>query len=410
MRYARLFILLFGLLGPGCSWLSGVKVETARTVTRPPATVMVYLSVEERGEPVDHLETDNFQIYENDVLLPKKDLHLRLMPLEKVADGHTVLLIDLSGDIRPKDLRRIERGAAQFVKSVSTTQAVTVLVFDGSEGARLVARFPKVDAPTERPVPDLTPFVSGDASSNLNGAIVEALETLEEELARSKKPVQLGTLATLVRGPDLAGRKSEDDVYQAIEGKTYEYYSLSPADPPKEQKVSLLGTLGKDERFEYETMDTLPMVFQDLGMRVRAAWGRHYLVTYCTPARNGTRDVKVRVQYFNDRGDEKSGKGKTTFDATGFESGCGPMRTIVRIREEEARAEAEAQKKAEAEAEAARVQAEEAAKTRKRAAAARRSAEEANAEAERALEEPTDGDETPDDGPVVAPPSDGKYE
>lgn len=386
----------------GCGLFGGVSVQTAKTISKPPASVLVYLSVEDRGKPVDSLGESNFSIYENDVLLDSKTTHLQLLPRDTVADGHSVLLLDLSGEIDRTLLTRIARGAERFVEKVSTTQAVTVLVFDGSKDARLVARFPRVEAAEERPLPDLSPFVSGDASRDLNGAVLRAVEVLEEELERSEKAVKLGTVALLARGPDLAGRHTDDALYEVVDHSRYEFYLLAP----KDAKIPTAGALGRDEEFEYETNDTLPMILTELGMRVRGAWGRHYLLSYCSPARGGERDVKIVVNFDDRSGGQRKGKAKTTFDATGFDSGCGPMRPILRALAEAEAREREAQAKAEAEAAAERQKAEERAAARKRQLEAERRAKAASDSAEKALGE----GQGRDDEEVVAPPTSGNYE
>jgi hypothetical protein len=412
-RLVRLLLPLLALVTlSGCGALSGVSVQTAKTVTKAPGNVLVYVSVEDGGKPVDNLSASNFDVYENDLLLDRGSTHLELLPRDTAADGHTVLLLDLSGDIGEKDLTRISRGAAQFVEKVSTTQAVSVLVFDGSPETRLVARFPRVETAEKRELPDLTPFVTGDDSRNLNGGIVDAIAILEDQLAFSMKPVQLGTLVTLVRGPDLAGRKSDDDVYRAIDKSDYEFYAVHE----KKAAVKTLPSIGRDNRTEFETIDTLPMSLQEVGMKVRKAWGRNYLVSYCSPARGGDRDVKVSVHFTSDRGDARRGKTRTGFNSDGFEAGCGPLRPVLRAKQEAEAREAEAQAKAEAEAAEERRKAEERVAAKARADEAQRKAAAANAAARQAVEggpvdEPDEeGAEGADDGAVVAPPSSGDYE
>jgi len=389
-----------------------VSVDTAKTVTKAPGNVLIYVSVEDGGKPVDNLSASNFDVYENDLLLDRGSIHLELLPRDTAADGHTVLLLDLSGNINEKDVVRISRGAEQFVEKVSTTQAVSVLVFDGSTETRLVARFPRVEVSEKRPLPDLTPFVSGDDSRNLNGGLVEAMAVLDEELAGSAKPVQLGTLVTLVRGPDLAGRKSDDDVYRAIDASEYQFYAIHPEDA----SVPTMNSIGREGKTRFDTIDTLPMTLQEVGMKVRKAWGRNYLVSYCSPARGGDRDVRIAVHYTSDKGDARRGRARTGFNSDGFEAGCGPIRPLLRAKQEAEAREAEAQAKAEAEAAEERRKAEELAETKRLAEEAARKARAANEAARRTVEgtsveeDPPAEGEGEDEGAVVAPPSSGEYE
>lgn len=406
---ARLVFALFLPLVTGCGSLTGVTVKTAKTVTKAPGNVLIYVSVEDGDKPVDNLSASNFDVYENDLLLDRASTNLELLPRDTAADGHTVLLLDLSGSITEKDVARISRGAETFVEKVSTTQAVSVLVFDGSPDVRLVARFPRVEQAEKRPIPDLTPFVTGDDSRNLNGGVMEAMAVLEEELSGSAKPVQLGTLVTLVRGPDLAGRKSDDDVYRAIDRSEYRFYAVYP----KEASVPTMNSLGREGKARFDTIDTLPITLQEAGMKVRKAWGRNYLISYCSPARGGERDVRVSVHFTSDQGDARRGKARTSFNSDGFQAGCGPLRPLLRAKQEAEEREAEAQAKAEAEAAEERRRAEEAAEAKRLAEESRRKAAAANERARRAMEgtsvdEPPADDE--DDGAVVAPPSSGDYE
>jgi len=407
----RVVLLMLLLATCACGSLSGVSVQTAKTVTKRPGNVLVYVSVEDGGKPVDNLAASNFDVYENDLLLDRASTHLELLPRDTAADGHTVLLLDLSGDITEKDLVRISRGSAQFVEKVSTTQAVSVLVFDGSPSTRLVARFPRVAVSEKRELPDLTPFVTGDDSRNLNGGLIDAMAVLDEELASSVKPVQMGTLVALLRGPDLAGRKSDDDVYRAIDASDYEFYAVYP----KKAEVPTLPSIGRDGRAPFDSIDTLPMTLQEVGMKVRKAWGRHYLVSYCSPARGGERDVKVSVHFTSDRGDARRGKARTGFNSDGFEAGCGPLRPVLRAKQEAEAREAEAQAKAEAEAAEERRKAEEQAELKRQAEEAQKKAKAANEAARRSIEgssvdEPPAEEEPDDGGSVVAPPSSGDYE
>lgn len=330
--FSLLCLPCLAFLTGGCGGLFGVSVTPHRTIATPPSNVLVYLSVELDGKPVDHLARTNFKVYENDVLLDPREIHLRLLPRDSVADGHTVLLLDLSGDIAPDDLEMIARGATHFVEKVSTTQAVTVLAYDGATEVRVVERYPKVEVSQKRAVPDLAAFAQGDRSRNLNGAVVLAIEFLEKEMGSSTKPVQLGTLVSYARGPDLAGRETEETLSAAVAQSGYELHAIAP----EEADVPSLHAIAKDGAIEYDSMEAFPLRMMDLGMQVRAAWGRYYLLSYCSPARRGTREVKLRVAFEDDEGDQKFGSGTSEFSAEGFTSGCAPGQSVTGARPLEA--------------------------------------------------------------------------
>lgn len=323
-RILFILVLCISSLVSGCGTsllgTMSADIETNKTIAKPPSDITVYVSVEDSGEPVGYLSADNFEIFENDVLLNRDEIGLRMLPRNSVAAGHTVLLLDVSGAPDEKELKRINRGAAHFVEKVSTTQSVTVVAFDGSERAREVARFSRVETSTQRPLPELTAFLSKDTSRDLNSALLAAIKGLRASLEAQKGEVHYGTIVTLVRGPDLAGRTTEEVVREAISDSGYEFYSIAPED----LKFGLLGSIGKDARFTYGSIDTLPMRFQDLGMRVRSAWQSHYLISYCSPARAGVRKLKVKVTYESESGARRSASTRSKFDASGFQAGCAP--------------------------------------------------------------------------------------
>jgi hypothetical protein len=319
-RFSSFASLVLLLASTGCGLFSGVRVKTAQTIVKPPANVSLYVSVEDQGEPIDYLDDGSFQIYENDVLLNSADVGLRLLPRDGISVGHTVLLLDLGGTRDAAALEQLAKGAAHFVEKVSVTQDVTVLGFDGAAGARRIATFARVSEPTPREMPALAAFASGDSSRDLRGAVLGALGVLDTELKKSPKPVKLGTLVVLSQGPDLAGRKTDRELYQALEASPAEHYLISP----DQVEITEAGPLGEDGRYTFTGAAELPMRLQDLGMRVRKAWGRHYLLTYCSPSRAGKRDVTISVHFNDSEGAGRSGSGDAEFVADGFTAGCHP--------------------------------------------------------------------------------------
>ena len=313
-----LLLALSTCLG-GCGFFSGVSVKTNGVQATQPSKVLIQFSVDERDEPIDYLDESNLSVYETDVLLDSKDIGLRLLPRDTNAIGHTVLLLDLSGAADSAELKKLERGASHFVEKVTTTQEVTVLAYDGGERVRLVGHFPRVTT-TVVPTIALDAFSSGDDSRDLNGAVLQAIEILKAELAEESKPIRLGTLVVHARGPDLAGRKSESDLRTALDDSSVDHFVITP----EESNLPVEGDLGATATFHYENADDLPLRFQDLGMRVRKSWGRHYLLSYCSPARAGSRTVTVKVRYLDEDGAERSGSGDADFSAEGFTAGCKP--------------------------------------------------------------------------------------
>lgn len=311
-----LVAISLGVSGCGFGGLFGLTVHTQKTIARPPANVQVIVNVADGKQPVSQLAEHNFDVYENDLHLDRDQIGLRLLPKDSLTAGMTVLLLDVSGSPDENTLRRIERGATHFVERVSVTQSVTVVAFDGSPRPREVARFSKVEQATERAVPSLTPFLSQDRSRDLHGAMLSAIKGVQLELAKTKKEAVFGTIVTVLHGPDLAGRTSEATLRQAIFASGYDFYSLSP----EGASFDGLSLAGHTKRYDFATIDTLPMQLTDIGAHVRGMFNSHYVLSYCSPARAGERKLKVVVNYTDPT--KQRGSTKSKFDATGFVGGC----------------------------------------------------------------------------------------
>ncbi len=315
-RYALLLLLSLSLSGCGVSQLFGVNVESHATFATPPNHVNVVVTVRDGKEPVDHLDANAFQVSEDDVVLDNKKIDLTLLPKDEHTQELAVLLLDLSGPPSDSELARIRRGAAHFVEKVSVTQPIIVVAFDGNQRPREVARYSRVDRATERTVPELSAFLSEDSSRDAASALVSTIKGLSQEL--SEELPTFGTVVTVLRGPDLAGRTDIKDVKRAVDESGFSFYSLSPENRPFKE----LSVYGRSEQHTFATIDTLPMRLSDLGARVRSAAASHYVLSYCSPARSGERKLKVRVTVPGDDGSERNGSASSWFNSTGFQGGC----------------------------------------------------------------------------------------
>lgn len=329
-RISILTPLLLTLLLSGCGIGNyfGTRLSSVQTVTEPPNRVTVFVTVKDGKEPIGGLAEHNFSLYEDGVRLNNGEIGLNLLPRDTVAAGFTVLLVDLSGRPSDADLNRIERGAAHFVEKVTVTQPVTIVAFDGSARPRQVASYAQVKESVKRDIPKLSQFMSGDSSRDLNGALLSALSGVKAELEKQKKRGGFGTVVTMTRGPDLARRKSDQEAKAAIRASDYEFYLIAPED----RAMPNASSLGRDARFEYASLDTLPMKMADLGIRVRDSWNSHYLLSYCSPARAGERKLRVKVRFESDRGQNHSASDKSNFDASGFEGGCEEPNSVAPVK------------------------------------------------------------------------------
>ena len=304
----------------GCGLFGGLHVESVATSVQKPSNVAVYVAVQNGDHPAVGLFEKNFVISEDGQELAPDQTRQTLLPRDMAAIHRALLLLDLSGPLTEGDTRqRIAEAAARFVSRAHTAEPVTVYAFDGGAALRLIAEFPQgTDDIAE--IPGLLTYTPSDPSSNLNSAVIEALSQLDARLMTAQKPLRVGSLIVFARGPDLAGRVPEEKMLDAIDDSKSLVFAISI----KDTHGFRARRIGRAGAFEADSPESLLHAFDEAGERVADTVGRYYLLSYCSPARAGTRHLHVKVVTNDDDGKEISGSLATDFDATGFTSGCDP--------------------------------------------------------------------------------------
>ena len=83
----------------------------------------------------------------------------------------------------------------------------------------------------------------------------------------------------------------------------------------------VLGEIGISGYVLIEDTASLTQAFTTIGERIVGQTRRFYLLSYCSPARAGTHEVRVEANQ-----GELSGDATYSFDATGFGPDCDPNR------------------------------------------------------------------------------------
>lgn len=293
-----------------------VEVLPVATSVQRPSNVAVYLAVTRGGEPVTELSVQNFKVYEDGKLLDSSQVDLVVLSRDLATEHHVVLLLDLTGVPDVSDRRELSKQAANFVKKARRTQPVSVFAYDGAVGLYPVDDFPRDPIATEpKSLDKLESLQVIDRSRNLNGAVIDGLSRLDSILAQVDKPVRVGTLVVFGSGPDLAGRVTHDQVSGELKRTRHDVIAI---------------TIGKELTIPIEPSaiyrsETLPKVgeaFDRAAAKTEALHGAHYLLSYCSPARGGVRDLRVEVSIVAERGEGVSGAAKLGFSAEGFAPGC----------------------------------------------------------------------------------------
>jgi hypothetical protein len=313
----------------GCSLFGGMQVEALSASAQKPSNVAVYVAVSDAGEPVTGLEPKNFRVYENGELLAPQQIDRVLLPREPVTDARVVLLVDLSGNPDAEQRELLARATEAFVRKLQESVRVSVRAYDGGSELKSVGEYAR--GGTNPSGAALSRIKSSDASRNLNGAVVLALKELDRATPGEHKPIRLGTLVVFARGPDLAGRTRDDELYDALGAAEHDVIGIGVG-----EDLPFLGFADAGV-IHSQTSETLPIAFEEAGARVAKTHAKYYLVGYCSPARGGARLVRIEAWYTNEDGDEKSGSAEYEFDATGFGPGC-KAETTPRFESERRRA------------------------------------------------------------------------
>ncbi len=312
------FVWLLAASTTGC--MGGLRVNTVATSVDKPSNVAVYFSVNKDHAPVAGLFEKNFQISEDGQDLTADQTKQTLLPRDMVAVHRALLLVDMSGPVAIGDTRaKIASAVARFVTKAHASEPVTVFAFDGGASVKLVGEYPQ-GTDDIADIASLASYTQTDSSSNLNSAIVEALSELDARLMTQQKPIRVGSLVVFARGPDLAGRVSEDKMTDAIEDSDDLVYTVDVKDGPGFH-ASRLGRAGT---FTADTIATIDGTLEHAGETLAAAVNGYYLLSYCSPARAGDRHFRIKVTTTDEKGQDVYGTLGSDFDATGFTSGCDP--------------------------------------------------------------------------------------
>jgi hypothetical protein len=214
----------------------------------------------------------------------------------------------------------IAKGALNFVQKVAPREALSVFAFDGGATLVPIAALPRGNGPVTMAA--LESFSPRDTSRNLHGAVIAGLQKLEMALAQSGKVIRVGTLVVFASGPDVAGRADADAAHDAVWNSKYDVIGVGVA-----EKADAVEHIARGGLIRAQAADTLPIAFEEAADRTIAQLEKHYVVSYCSPARAGERRLRLEVSYLNKEGEEHHGDFEADFSAKSFGPGCNSQQT-----------------------------------------------------------------------------------
>jgi hypothetical protein len=303
------------LLLVGCG--GRLKLTMIDASVQRPSNIAVYFTVDtDGGEPVAGLTAESFRIYEDDHPVSILESKQTILNPEVSATHYTLLLVDMSGSVAESgDVPVIVDSARAFSERVQKYQKVAVYVFDGSPTIQQISGFSSTGVAG---LDQLTLYKPRDPSTNLNGAVIEGLKVIEQQMAASPTPITFGTLVVFTDGTDRAGRVPRDKLHERLEASTVDVMAIGVG---KEVDGGELRSIGRNGTIVSKDRAQVAASFNAAAARVEAASKRYYLLGYCSPARAGEHTLRIEA---NANG--HSGSYEYKFNAQGFGPNCDPTR------------------------------------------------------------------------------------
>jgi hypothetical protein len=317
-RQAIAALSTFALVACG----GGLKLVHINSSARKPSNVAVYFTVDTwGGKPVPGLTADRFSIYEDGLKVSEFESKQTILNPKAAAAHYTLLLIDMSGSIvESKHLDDVVDAATQFTERVEKYQKVGVYAFDGSPDLYPIVPFTESESAATGGVEGLKSFRPRDPSTNLNGAVVNALMTLKKSLDQEPRSLHFGTLVVFTDGTDRAARVSKEDLDKALDAPEYVGFDIFAIGVGAEMNDSHLEDIGRTGTVKETDQANLGRAFDQIGGRIEGLTARYYLLSYCTPSRAGKHEVTIEAHA------DKTlwGSLTYTFVADGFGPSCDP--------------------------------------------------------------------------------------
>lgn len=301
----------------GCS---GLKLQLHNASVQKPSNVALYFAVETRdGKPVPGMTAEMFRIYEDDQLISPYESKQTILNPEVAVVHFTVLLLDLSGSITESgSMPALIDAASAFADRVTRSHHMAVFGFDGSADLVPLTGFSTRSAKIKAGLRRLKHHRVRDPSTNLNGAVVAAVDVLEKRMGRAEQPLRFGTLVVFTDGTDRAHRVREAAMYARLDQADINVFAIGLGGEIAVDQLQQLGASGFVKATELAQIGT---AFDRVAALIEAAARKFYLLSYCSPSRAGSHQLRVEAIH-----GEQAGSLSHTFDATGFGPGCDPAR------------------------------------------------------------------------------------
>lgn len=297
------------------------------TTTELPSNVTVSFKADTEDEsPLSSLDNSNFTLFENGDEINAQESRLQITRSPSNFMYSALLVIDLSGSVLADNtLGQVKDAARSFVDSYlsndsqSATYELAIYWFDGEEALHQLSGFSTNKVSLNEKIASINEDISTDNSTNLNGAVVQGIEIMENRLSTLKTRdfiIVAGAMVLFTDGVDQAGRVTLNQATSAVSNSADEL-SLFTIGLGSEVNKRVLTDLGKTSAEFANNLDDLTQAFDVVASNTIGVADSYYIIQYCSPKRSGDHDFRIDVIYNNFKGSiEKN------FNANGFSGGC----------------------------------------------------------------------------------------
>jgi von Willebrand factor type A domain len=303
----------------------GIVLDLRSLEVRSPANVTVLLKAEtSEGDPLAGLTINSFQILEDGEPISQFEAPRAFVPKPGKFVSRTFLVLDLSGSVVATTLSDLRNAARVFVNSTLPSgppfgdSEVGIWWFDGAAELHSLAGLSDERDPLLMAIDAIDPAMSEDISTNLHGAVIEAVRLAAAAAAEDARQGIISSNAVVIftDGTDRAARRSEAEALSSVSAneETVAVYTIGLEG---EIRAESLEAIGVDGFFSAASVDELVGAFEGVGQRIRDEANSFYFFDYCSPKRAGNHRLTIGAAEGN-----RSGSITTTFSASGFAGGC----------------------------------------------------------------------------------------
>jgi hypothetical protein len=301
--------------GPGGG--GNLRVKKIAMVAQPPGNVAAYFSVyTKEGAPVTDLDTPNFQVWENNKLVSEKKAKRALLETKPVEAQYVLVLLDVSGPyVDGEDFPDIVTAVGHLVTTVEKAGGqAAVGVFDGEDEVVPMLGF---GAANEKAAIDsIRKFRPRNRNGNLHGAIMQGIQSLENQLDAATAPFRYATLVVVTDRDDLAKKVPLDTVKKKVAETPVDVQLVAIGPKVTANKVEL-EALTRGGLFISPEPKDFTKGLTAITKKLDDAANARYLFSYCSNKREGNPTLTLVIETPQDRG-----RIVYKFNAANFHGGC----------------------------------------------------------------------------------------